>query len=405
MRIVHISLYPARDERHINISGVASYTKDLVTSLPAQTGDEIWVLAQRIPGTPERYEENSIQIVRCFDRGLRFAGKILRELKTLKPDVIHIQQELALYGGILTAVLLRSLVKKAARLAPVALTLHGVVSRKSITPSFVKENNSHIPVPLVRMAFAFIFRPLCRHATHIIVHEKVFKDILVEEYRAGEAHVSVIHHGIEEHTPLEREKAREHLRLPCGQKAHIILYMGYLTGYKGIDLLIDGFKEYIKRDASALLIIGAGPHPKLRDNPSYKREYARLETRAREELGAHMLWHGFIGEKDIPYWFSASDLAIFPYTVSMSSSGPMALALAYGRPFIASKVFAPVFDEECLLFEREPGALADRIEDFFAHPERYYQVAENLRRARLWTNVGKTSYALYALLHKDESRV
>jgi len=400
MRIVHISLYPARNEHHSSISGVASYTKNLAESLPKNNGDEVFVLAQRLDGAPERYDENGIHVVRCFDRKLGYVKQIFRELASLKPDVVHIQQELALYGGIPTAIRLRSLIKKSDRLAPAVITLHGVVSLRAITPSFVRENNARLPVFLVRMAFAYIFRPLCRYAAHIVVHEKPFKTILREEYRIPEAKISVIHHGIEDIFPENRLDARCFLALP--QDARIVLYMGYLTGYKGLDLLIDGFKEYLQRDAHALLVIGAGPHPKLKNDPAYQREYVRIENRACEALGEHLRWLGFIEEKSIPFWYSAADLTVFPYTVSMSSSGPMALSLAYRRAFIASNVFAPVFEGDTLLFARDAAALANRIEDFFARPEVYLTIAEDLRKKRLWKNVGEASHALYTLLKTNK---
>lgn len=61
--------------------------------------------------------------------------------------------------------------------------------------------------------------------------------------------------------------------------------MGYVTGYKGIDLLIEGMEKYKEKygDDFKLFVLGAH-HPKLKDTEIYKTEYARLKTKAEEKL-------------------------------------------------------------------------------------------------------------------------
>jgi len=51
---------------------------------------------------------------------------------------------------------------------------------------------------------------------------------------------------------------------------------------------------------------------------------------------------GFLDEKDLPVYFGAADLVVLPYRTFMSSSGPLSLAQAMGKPFILSEEAARV---------------------------------------------------------------
>lgn len=395
MKIVHISIYPPRNQHHAEAGGVASYTKNLVTSMAQGSSDEVWVLANREQQRDERYDENGVHVIRCFDRKPGFVRQLMREIKRIGPDAVHVQQELALFGGILTAVLLRFLLRRIRSRARLIVTLHGVVSLKDISRSFVRANNSRLPVSIVRLAFAIIFKPLTRLAHKLIVHEKLFADILEKEYATPATKIAVIPHGVEDLVPMDKTLARQKLGLPAD--GQIVLYMGYLTGYKGLDLLIDSAALWLQDNPKAYLAIGAGKHPKLHADPTYLTEYQRIQSKAAAlpKFGRQACWEGFIPEKKIALWYSAADVSIYPYTVSMSSSGPMALSLGYHCPFVASDVFAKVFDDDCLLFARRPEALAKHLDEFFENPAQWQEITERLREKRLWTTVSASTRVLY----------
>ena len=177
MKIVHISIYPPKDEKHIKSSGVSSYTKNLVTNIPYQNSDKVFVLCEKIDNKHEKYIENNINIIRCFDKNSRFIFQLYKEVKKIKPDIIHVQQELSLYGNILTSFLLQWFMLSLNKYKTI-ITLHGVVSLKSINRDFVKENNSNLTPFLVKIAFFLIYKPICLYAKKVVVHENIFKQIL-----------------------------------------------------------------------------------------------------------------------------------------------------------------------------------------------------------------------------------
>lgn len=393
MKILHISIYPPKNEKHANTGGAAWYTKNLITHTPIGANDQVFVLCDKINGEYEKYIENNITVIRCFDKKPKYVYQLSKEISKINPDIIHIQQELSLYGNILTAYLLQWFIFRFRQYKTI-ITLHGVVSLKKIDKNFIKENNSNLPVWITKVAFRIIYNPLCFWAQKVIVHEECFKNILTEEYGTNQDKTEVIHIGVEDSQTIEKERACKELRIDS--KNDICLFMGYLAGYKGIDLLIEGFAEYGKINRNAVLVIGAGKHPKLRNDEKYLKEYKRLEDKAKELIPENQCrWIGFIDEKNIILYYSASDVSLYPYTVSMSSSGPMSIAIGYEKPFLASEVFNNVLSEK-MLFQRNPKSLAKKLEDFFKDQECFQKDIAEMKANRLLKNIGVTTYNIYS---------
>lgn len=391
MNIAHVTLYPPKGGKHISTSGVASYSKNLVTNLAAD-GDQQTVVCNVLKN-PEEYREDGIVVKRVFTRSPSFIFKVHTALKQTNPDVVHVQQELALFGGIITAYLLQWLVF--AWRKKTVITLHGVVDPAAIDAKFVKENNSKLPVRLVRLAFRLIYTPLMKWPERVIVHEDYFKEIMVRSYGIEPEKIDVIPHGVEPLQTMPQDKARSHLGL--APKADIALFMGYATGYKGLDLLIEGFATYAKNHKSAYLLIGAGKHPKLQDDPTYLKEYERLQKKAEELLPKEQYgWRGFIDEKDITTYYSASDVSLYPYTTAMSSSGPMSLAIGYEKPFLVSTAFENIFKKyPLLLFERTPASMANKLGYFFDHKAEYEGISLRLKGERSWERTADSTLLSY----------
>ncbi len=181
MNIVHISIYPEHNKKYPNMVGLSWYSKNLITNTHYDKKDKVYILCNKINERYEKFQKDNLHIIRCFDRNIKFIPQLSKEIKTINPDIIHIQQELGLFGSSLTAYLLQWFIyfhKK----YKIVITLHGVVSLKAITKQFIRENNSSFPVWLVRIAFYLIYRPLCIWSDKIIVHEENLKEILINEY-------------------------------------------------------------------------------------------------------------------------------------------------------------------------------------------------------------------------------
>jgi len=186
----------------------------------------------------------------------------------------------------------------------VVVTLHGVISLKIVNKKFIKANLFDFPVWLVKLGFQVLYSPICFLSKKIIVHERYFKDILVREYRADASKIEVIPLGVENLKQLDLINARKLLDIDVNRK--VVLFMGYLAGYKGVELLLDGFSLFAKDYPEALLLVGAGIHPKFINNPDYMREYERIKSKALNLSCSNQIkWVGFIDEQEVALYYSA----------------------------------------------------------------------------------------------------
>jgi glycosyltransferase involved in cell wall biosynthesis len=272
---------------------------------------------------------------------------------------------------------------------------------ETITKTFIRTNNAlgprqimqHVPVWFIRRVLFQLYRQITAHVDRVIVHEQVFQDILHSQYRIPREKIVVIAHGVEDLVQIPKQKARTQLGIE--QKSHVCLFIGYYTGYKGLDTLVDGFSIYTKKDPQSMLLIGAGKHPKLGNNKAYQQSYRSLQKKTRSLLPANQYtWKGFIPEKEIPLYYSAADVVLFPYTSALAASGPMSLALGYATPFLVSDAFRDVFpDMPEIIFSNTQAGIAHALNTFFQGEKKIDY--ENLRKKRLWNTVARDTYQLY----------
>jgi len=89
---------------------------------------------------------------------------------------------------------------------------------------------------------------------------------------------------------------------------------------------------------------------------------------------------GGVSDEAIEYLFHQADLVVLPYLFSVSASGPLSLAMAYGKPVIVSKTefFEEILGNQCTPCFFPPGdykALANVLLKF-------YQIRNMLNRYR-----------------------
>ncbi len=110
----------------------------------------------------------------------------------------------------------------------------------------------------------------------------------------------------------------------------VFLLFGKIRPYKGLDLLIDAFAALPPelRDQARLRIVGK-PY----------MEIAPLLSRANEAGVSIELETGYVPDEAIAGLFGPDTVAMFPYR-EIEASGVLFLALAHGRPIIASRLGA-----------------------------------------------------------------
>lgn len=394
--IAVISIYSPRASLHGSwASGVGSYTKNLLTHMDDKIREKILILTEVSDKTPrEVYQEDGILINRCRERKRLFGrmSQILTALKKYpKIKTIHIQHEFNMFGSAATIPLFLVLLFFL-RKYRLIVTYHGVVDTSTIDEEYGEINSlpSFLPPFLLRFCFWFFYKVSSWFIDKVIVHEDYFKKVLMN-YGFKENQVEVIPHGVEELTlSLTKQEARAQLNIAEGKK--VLLYFWFLAGYKGVDLLLDGFEKLDPSEYCLILAWGA-PKRTLAD-PRFKQWYDSVNHRAETMPGVIRMW-GFVADEMIPVLYAASDMLMIPYLYMLAASGPMALALAYNLPFLVSEVFAPVITDECMRFEKTSESLKKRVEIWYWEIDQIQELVAEMREQRLWSKISEITEKLY----------
>lgn len=400
LKVGVVSIYPPKGSIHAESGGVASYTKNLVESLSLDNISDLIVFADKIDNKKEEYTEDKTRVIRCWDKILLYPLQlfisIFKERKDI--DVFHIQHEYFLYGGALSAVLfppLLFLIKILRK--PTIVTMHGIIPFSGFGKEFMKQNNIKGNALFLKYGLWIITKLIYRGSDKIVVHEDYFRNILANDYGVDIEKIAVIPHGIEKRNDIiPKEKAKQILGV---EDKNSLLFFGYIAGYKGIETLIDAFNYLDDKDYA--LFIAGGEHPRLRDDLDYQKYIKDLKDGA-EKLSKNIIFTGFVPEEKIPLYFSATDLVVLPYTLEMSSSGPLAFSIAYNCPFLVSDALKESVTLNEIIFQRNPEDLANKIDLFFNSNDLKRKVVNYGKRLKCewkWTTVGKKTYSMYGEIY------
>lgn len=267
------------------------------------------------------------EIKTVWSKGIKFGLQIYRELKKDRPDVVHLQHEFNMYGGLPSAVLFPFFILwlRLHRFY-VVVTVHSVVPIKQINKDFI-DLFSIKPLlarpVLLKLVFATIYRVISSSANKIIVHTRMMRKTLISDYGANEKKVQVLKTAIPESRKLPRTAG------------NYFFYFGYMVRRKGLGYLLDGFSKYIKsHPESKFKLIMAGGAIKGQE----KSRDEILQTIKDKGLGDKIQYVGFIDQNQQDELYSDAYAVVLPAKISVAASGPLYYSFGYRRCPIASDV-------------------------------------------------------------------
>ena len=290
--------------------GIATYTSRLSEAL-AQVGVPPTVLVSRglrsapagaaevLPWLPDHTwgrpggATAGFYARRARDLSQAVAG-LARAVRTVRPDVVHLQFGLSAQLDALLVAALRTRV-------PVVWTAHDVVPFEGGAD---------------KAAAAL------RSAQLVLVHTEPARQLLAArgcESTVVEHVPAAVPAGVDPRQP--RAEARAQLGLP--QDARLLAALGFVRAYKGYDLLADVW-ERLGPAAPRLLVMG---EPWSEDDQAVLTRLARLD---RVEVRP-----GYASDDDLARAARAADAVLLPYSHA-SDSGLLHLARAVGTPVLAS---------------------------------------------------------------------
>jgi glycosyltransferase involved in cell wall biosynthesis len=147
----------------------------------------------------------------------------------------------------------------------------------------------------------------------------------------------------------------ERLRDTIDRDGPLVLYVGNLMPYQGIDLLLHGFRHAADRHPTAQLVIIGGNADEI---PTYRTRVADLELSQRVH---------FVGPRPSAHlgWFLAqATVLVSPRTVGVNTPMKIYSYLGSGRPVLATRLptHTQVLDDGIAhLVDPEPTALGDGL--------------------------------------------
>jgi 1,2-diacylglycerol 3-alpha-glucosyltransferase len=221
-----------------------------------------------------------------------------------------------------------------------------------------------------------IMRKHILNSNEIIVPSQKIKDLMLS-YNINREY-NIVPTGI--HLDVFKEESHKkedvlNLRKELGLKEDdfVCLFVGRVSLEKGIDKLIDGFKE-INKDDIKFVIIGGGPH--------FKDIKERVE---KEGLKDKIIFTGIVPWEDIGLYYQLGDVFL---NASISETQGLAYieALASGQPLIVKydKVLENVvIDGENGLFFHEVPELTENILKLYNDKELYNKIKANTLKSVL----------------------
>jgi len=317
--------------------GIASYSHDLAKAL-AEIGVDVYIV--KLPRFGAKFPE----IFRA----------VAESIPVDKVDLVHVQHEYGLYHTVD-----ESFYHVLSRLGkPIVTTMHAIGNWE--VDSVIAESSDQV----------------------IVHNEFCFSKFEFPDKTA------IIPHGCRSVDCPPKEGAKRLMAVP--PEAPIIGYCGFISTYKGLELLIDAMKEIPQ---AALLMCGgwhAGPET---------RYITGLKARSLELLEGRCLWTGYVPDENLSNAYGAMDLVVYPSKFA-TESGALLKALGHGKAVIASNL-APFAEKEelgALMTFKDLEDLREKIRLLLTDDDARIKLEAGARayaEANSWSKVAEKHLTLY----------
>lgn len=321
---------------------------------------------------------------------VQYYARLIRYAVSAKPAIFHIlwNGRLETFDRTLLMVFYKLLRKK------IVLTVHNVNAGK----------RDYHDTRLNR----FTLRVQYQLADHLFVHTERMKGELTNDFDVNAGKITVIPFGIHNAAPrTELSSSDAKRRLGVGEHEKLIMFFGRITAYKGVEYLLDAFRDLVAQHGDYRLII-AGP-------PDRDEEYCRaIGEKLKREIpaGRYLLRAEHVPDDEVEIYFKAADVFALPYR-GIYESGVLYLGQSFGLPALGADVGS--FKEEIVegktgfVFRSEDAsALANTIERYFASDlyanlsKRRMEIRKYVSERHSWAVVGKMTRDVYSGLMRAQ---
>lgn len=280
----------------------------------------------------------------------------LREARRFRPDILHAH----LHEGAFIGAFLKPLTR-----VPLLFDCQGSLCGELLDHGFVRRGG------FLHQGFAMLERWIVRKADVAVTSSTPTATALAREFPGLSAKLAPLPDGVDVETfrPLPRDAAlRERYGIPADRR--VIVYLGAMTEYQGVGLLLDALAGLAaRRDDVHALLMG---YPE----EGYRQRAAELG------LAGRVTFTGRIDYADAPRHLALGDIAVSPKLSATEANGKLLNYLACGLPCV---VFDTPVNRELLgdvgvyAAYGDAGALTRRLEELLDGPERLAELAARSR--------------------------
>ncbi|HEY7228524.1 MAG TPA: glycosyltransferase [Nitrososphaeraceae archaeon] len=318
---------------------------------------------------------------------------LLKIVKEVEPDLVHIQYEHGLYGIRLdpinpgkTRTNIESFYNDCT--IPIVTTFHSAYTFTQWMKLVVPLNNRIFGRfgTFLMMAYDYWTHLLNYNSFNSLNRQKIGLNkagVVFSKYLANLIPgTTLIYHGAESicSPPINRNEARKIFSLPEGE--NLALAVGFMTATKGWDII---GKMKIPKGWKIVINTSRNHYGREKLNDNFENE------------GVINLNRGFLSDRDLSLLLYCVDALILPYKVT-SGSGVMYDGLAHGLPFISSKLeFFKEFSDMKLgmMVNRNPAEFSNSLVKLKMNYKVYKDAVEDQRKYLLWKEVAKKHIFLY----------
>jgi glycosyltransferase involved in cell wall biosynthesis len=389
----------------LSIIGLANYSRRLCEAMIKQDKCLQITIASDCESTLAR-SDGRVKVFKAWSPNtVSYIFRVIKLFIKHKVDIVHCQYEYWTYGrsfySITFPILL--LLLKAIR-KPIVLSLHGVIPLSALKPAFFGRYTIGSRFFYLKKIYFISLVKLVSHlVSSIVVHSEGSKALLVQDYRVPWKKIHVIPHGLYTYGhPLSiLNKSRKELGLPEG---HLLLCFGEIRRDKCLESAIRAMPKILAKNPQTTLIIAGAYNTRISpESQGYLEELVALT----KDLGLEgkVLFKINVKEGFVPDIVLASDILLFPYISSeiIAASGPLTMAIAYGKPVIATRIrrFTDILkdgENALLVTPKDSDELAKAVNLLLEDRDLKLQLSERIKllgKGKSWDDVGFKTLNLY----------
>lgn len=289
--------------------------------------------------------------------------KLCQVNKVFQADIIHAH----LHEGCFLAFFLKKIYK-----IPIVFDLQGSLSGELVDHGFISNKGFWYKI------FYYLEKKIDHWADHIIISSVVMQKQLIDDFQMQPERITIVNDGIsnkndEKAILCDKQKLFEKLSLPKDKK--IIIYLGHLSKYQGIDLLIEAASILLLKRQDFYFLMMGYPEEK------YKEKIRKLN------LDNYFNFIGKINYPEINDYLSLGQIAISPKLSLVESNGKLYNYMACGLPVIAfdSLVNREILGDDGFYVEKTmANILAEKVGEILSLDNiELKKVGDNLK-IRVW---------------------